>query len=114
MKTSLPTLYTKSSGSKSKSKTIRELAIETSKELIETVCKTILADRNVTFDRKWELMELVKRSREELKLVPDDVPDSAKAADTIRKQLGNLRMNIETSGLAMNGFDLLRLRLSAY
>ena len=66
------------------------LAIGTSKELIETVCKTILTDRGIEFDRKWELMELVKRTREELKLVPDNVPDSAKAADTIRRLLGNL------------------------
>ena len=66
------------------------LAIGTSKELVETVCKTILADRGVAFDRKWEMSDLVKRTREELNLVPDDVPDSAKAADTIRRLLGNL------------------------
>jgi len=66
------------------------LAIGTSKELVETVCKTILTDRGVEFDRKWELSDLIKRTREELKLVPDDVPDSAKAADTIRRLLGNL------------------------
>jgi hypothetical protein len=66
------------------------LAIGTSKELVETVCKTILTDRGIAFDRKWELSELVKHTREELKLVPDDVPDSAKAADTIRRLLGNL------------------------
>ncbi|HEY4308451.1 MAG TPA: abortive infection family protein [Pirellulales bacterium] len=67
-----------------------DLAIGTSKELIETVCKTILADRNVVIDKKWELMELVKRTREELKLVPDGIPEAAKAADTIRKLLGQL------------------------
>lgn len=66
------------------------LAIGTSKELVETVCKMILTDRGVAIDRKWDLMELVKRTRAELKLVPDGIPDSAKAADTIRKLLGNL------------------------
>jgi hypothetical protein len=66
------------------------LAIGTSKELIETVCKTILTDRGVAFDRKWELMDLVKRTREELKLVPDNIPEAAKASETIRKLLGNL------------------------
>jgi hypothetical protein len=66
------------------------LAIGTSKELVETVCKTILADRGATFDPKWELSELVKCTRGELSLVPDDVPDSAKAADTIRRLLSNL------------------------
>ena len=56
------------------------LAIGTSKELVETVCKMILADRKVKYDRKWELMDLVKRTREELKLVPDDIPESARLA----------------------------------
>lgn len=66
------------------------LAIGTAKELVETVCKTILREREVEFDAKLELMELVKLTRKELKLVPDDIPDSAKAADTIRKLLSNL------------------------
>jgi hypothetical protein len=66
------------------------LAIGTAKELVETVCKTILTDRGVKFDAKAELMDLVKQTRAELKLVPDDIPDSAKAADTIRKLLSNL------------------------
>ncbi len=66
------------------------LAIGTSKELVETVCKTILKDRGITPDKKWEVAELVKRTREELKLVPDEVPESTKASDTIRKLLGSL------------------------
>lgn len=66
------------------------LAIETAKELVESVCKTILTDRNVGFDPKSELMELVKQTRAELKLVPDNIPDSAKAADTVKKLLSNL------------------------
>ena len=66
------------------------LAIGTSKELVETICKTILTERDIDFDKKAELMDLVKLTRTELKLVPDDIPDSAKAADTIRKLLGNL------------------------
>ena len=66
------------------------LAIGTAKELVETVCKTILTDRKVRFDPKSELMDLVKLTRAELNLVPDSISDSAKAADTIRKLLSNL------------------------
>lgn len=66
------------------------LAIGTSKELVETVCTMILNDVGKPPDKKWDLLELVKRTRDDLKLAPDDVPDSAKAADTIRKLLGNL------------------------
>jgi len=66
------------------------LAIGTSKELVETVCKSILRERKIEFEPKLELMDLVKLTRKELKLVPDDIPESAKAADTIRKLLSNL------------------------
>jgi hypothetical protein len=80
------------------------LAIGTSKELVETVCKMILADRGIVVDRKWELMELVKRAREELKLVADDVPDSAKGAETIRKLLGNLAAITQTLAELRNAY----------
>lgn len=66
------------------------LAIGTAKELIETTCKTILTERKVTIVSKWDLMELVKAVRKELQLVPDDIPDSAKAADSIKRLLSNL------------------------
>jgi len=66
------------------------LAIGTAKELIETTCKTILTERKVPVDPKWNLMDLVKTVRKELQLVPDDIPDSAKAADSIKRLLSNL------------------------
>ncbi len=74
------------------------LAIGTSKELVETVCKTLLEDLGEPHDPGWDLPELVKRTRKLLKLVPDDVPDSARAAETIRRLLGNLGAVV--SGLA--------------
>ncbi|HEV7283203.1 MAG TPA: abortive infection family protein [Pirellulaceae bacterium] len=82
------------------------LAIGTSKELVETVCKAILADRGIATDRKWELMDLVKRTREELKLVPDAVPDSAKAADTIRKLLSNLATITQSLAELRNSYGI--------
>lgn len=66
------------------------LAIGTAKELIETVCKTILGERGVEFDPKGDLSPLVKLTREQLKLVPEDIPDAVKGADAIRKILGSL------------------------
>ncbi len=67
-----------------------DLAIGTSKELLETTCKTILADYGVTADSNWDLTRLVKEARAVLKLVPEDVPDSAKGAETIKRILGSL------------------------
>ena len=66
------------------------LAIGTAKELVETCCYTILRDANVTPSNSMTLAQLVKLTAKELKLTPDDIPDSAKAADSIKRLLSNL------------------------
>ncbi|MGA2539470.1 MAG: abortive infection family protein, partial [Terracidiphilus sp.] len=66
------------------------LAIGTAKELVETVCKTILRERSVSTSASPEIPELIKATREALHLMPDQIPANAKAADTIRRLLSNL------------------------
>jgi hypothetical protein len=66
------------------------LAIGTAKELVETCCKTILAERNVEIQGSPNLPQLVKQTTRVLALTPDDIPDKAKAAETIRRLLSNL------------------------
>lgn len=66
------------------------LAIGTAKELVETCCKTILTERNVPFSKSADIPELVKLTAKELELTPDDIPDKAKAAETIKRLLSNL------------------------
>ena len=66
------------------------LAIGSAKELVETCCKTILAERGKPATGKEDLLDLVKAVRVELKLVPDDVPNAAKGAETIKRLLSNL------------------------
>ncbi|MCP9796691.1 abortive infection family protein [Cyanobium sp. Lug-B] len=66
------------------------LAIGTAKELVETCCKTILAERGVSFSKKADIPELVRLTAKELDLTPDDIPEKAKAADTIKRLLSNL------------------------
>ncbi|WP_437587907.1 abortive infection family protein [Sorangium sp. So ce1000] len=67
-----------------------ELAIGSAKEFVETVCKSILQERGIDHDEGWDLPKLVKTTMEELKLVPEGVPDQEKAVDTIKRFLGNL------------------------
>lgn len=67
-----------------------DLAIGTAKELVETVAKTILDELGIEYSRNDDLTALVKATRKALKLVPEDVPESAKASDTIRRLLSNL------------------------
>lgn len=66
------------------------LAIGTAKELIETCCKTILHERGVDFGKHDDLPQLVKQTVRELRLAPQDIPDEAKAVETIRRLLSNL------------------------
>jgi AbiJ N-terminal domain 3/Abortive infection C-terminus len=66
------------------------LAIGTAKELVETCCKTILDARGVAFSRSADLPELVKITIKQLALAPNDIPDSAKAVETVRRLLNNL------------------------
>jgi len=74
------------------------LAIGTAKEFLETCCKTILKERVGNIDGNIDLPQLVKKASKELELTPDDIPDKAKAVNTIRKLLSNLASI--TSGIA--------------
>jgi hypothetical protein len=66
------------------------LAIGTAKELVETCCRTILVARGVEIPRNPDLPRLVKLTSLELELTPADIPERAKAADTIKRLLSNL------------------------
>lgn len=75
-----------------------ELAIGTAKELVETVCKTILIDRSITFSKAADLPELNKATFKALCLMPDDIPEHAKGSEIIKRMLSNLAA--VTQGLA--------------
>jgi len=66
------------------------LAIGTAKELVETACKTILRESGISFGPNADLLDLHKLVRKELKLVPEDIPEAAKASSTIKNILSNL------------------------
>lgn len=66
------------------------LAIGTAKELIETTCKTILAERGKPVSGASDISTLTKETLKELKLVPDGIPESARGVDVIKRLLGNL------------------------
>lgn len=66
------------------------LAIGTAKELIESCCKTILAERGKPVSGTPKISDLTKKTLKELQLVPEDIEDSAKGADVIKRLLNNL------------------------
>jgi len=67
-----------------------ELAIGTAKELVETCCKSILDECQVPFSKTDGLPKIVKSTVQQLELTPEDIPDKAKASDTIKRLLSNL------------------------
>lgn len=66
------------------------LAIGTAKDFLETTCKTILSDHNIKYDTSWAITKLAKETRKVLRLIPDNIPASAKGADIIGRLLANL------------------------
>ena len=66
-----------------------ELAIGTAKELVESVCKTILEKEGVQL-RNPSMPDLIRTTLRTLKLMPDDIPDQAKGVKVIRRTLHNL------------------------
>ena len=73
------------------------LAVGTAKEMVETICKTILQDRGVVYKGE-DLPQLVRNTAKELSLVPESIPDHAKGSEIIRRMLSNL--NQVSQGIA--------------
>lgn len=65
-------------------------AIGKAKELLESCCKTILDEKGVVIDKNWDVPRLTKEACKVLNLTPDDIADTAKASDIIKRILGNL------------------------
>ncbi|MDW2744817.1 abortive infection family protein [Atlantibacter subterraneus] len=73
-----------------------EGAITAARSLIETVCKHILDDRNITYDRNTDMSELYKLAAKELNLAPDQHGEQIfkqilKGCSSVVNGLGTLR-----------------------
>jgi hypothetical protein len=66
------------------------LAIGTAKELIETCCKTILAERGKPVAGTPDVSTLTKDTLRELKLVPEAIHEATRGAEVIKRLLRNL------------------------
>lgn len=66
------------------------LAIGTAKELIETVCKTVLEERGKPVQGTPDIPTLTKALLKELRLVPEGVSDASRGADIIKGILRSL------------------------
>lgn len=66
------------------------LAIGTAKELIETCCKTILAERGKPVTGTPDIPTLTKETLKELNLVPEGIHEQSRGSDVIKRLLSNL------------------------
>lgn len=81
-----------------------ELAIGTAKELIETICQTILSERTVEINKDWDLLQLLKQTTKLLNLTPEGISDEAKAAKSIKSILGSLTTVVQGIGELRNQY----------
>lgn len=67
-----------------------ELAIGTAKEFLETLCKTILAERHVSVAKNEDFPALVRMTIKSLPLLPRGIPNTVEPEKTITVLLNNL------------------------
>lgn len=66
-------------------------AIGKAKELIESCCKTILEKIGVALNPKWDLTNLIDEVFKCFKIMPRDIDENIRGAETIKQILGNLK-----------------------
>jgi len=67
-----------------------DLAIGTAKELIETVCKSILKQISVDYNKDWNIGKLIKETNNVLDLSPKFADNSDEAERSIKQILGGI------------------------
>jgi hypothetical protein len=80
------------------------LAIGTAKELVESTLRAILEERGIVAEPTADIAKLLRVASKELKLVPDDVSDAARAADSVRKVLGSLGVIVQGMSEIRNAY----------
>ena len=81
-----------------------DVAIGTAKEFIESICKTILDEREGPYGKNDDLLALTRKTTKVLQLSPDDVASTARAAETIKRMLMNMAMLVQGSAELRNAY----------
>lgn len=78
------------------------IAISSSKNLLETLCKIVLSDRGVEYAHSDDLPGLFAKVASELSISAQSVPDDARASDSIRKTMRALTTTVQAVAEARN------------
>jgi len=84
--------------------TAPDLAIGTAKEFVESICKSILDARGEVYGKNDDVPRLVRLTVKTLQLTPEDIPDAAKGAKTIKVMLSNLATLVQGSAELRNAY----------
>ena len=97
---------------------IPDFAFDLSKTLVESVCKTVLADIGRPADPNWDAPKLLKETTNRLNLLPRNHPNPAKARDSVEKTIRGMLQTIQglcefrnSYGMASHGRDVFSTRL---
>lgn len=97
---------------------VPDFAFDLSKTLVESVCKTLLADMGQAVDSNWDTPKLLRETTNRLSLLPRNHPDAARARDSIEKTIRGLLQTIQglcqlrnSYGMASHGRDGFSARL---
>jgi len=98
---------------------VPDFAFGLCKALIESVCKTVLADIGHPADPNWDAPRLLRETTNRLALLPADHPDPARARGSIEKTIRGLLQTIQglcelrnEHDIASHGRDAFSPRLS--
>jgi hypothetical protein len=97
---------------------VPDFAFDLSKTLIESVCKTVLADFGQPADPNWDCPKLLKETTNRLAMLPRNHPEAAKARDSVEKTVRGLLQTVQglcelrnSYGIASHGRDGFAARL---
>ena len=97
---------------------VPDFAFDLSKTLVESVCKTVLADIGQPADPNWNAPKLLKETTNRLNLLPRNHTDQVKARESLEKTIHGMLQTIQglcelrnSYGMASHGRDFFSARL---
>ena len=97
---------------------VPDFAFDLSKTLVESVCKTVLADIGQPADPNWDSPKLLKETTKHLNLLPRYHPFTAKTRNSVEKTIRGMLQTIQglcelrnNFGIASHGRDAFSARL---
>lgn len=97
---------------------VPDFAFDLSKTLVESVCKTVLADIGQPADPNWDAPKLLRETTNRLSLLPRNHPNPQRARDSVEKTIRGLLQTIQglcelrnNYGMASHGRDGFSARL---